>query len=62
MDGSTINLKIDSNKVDVPIRFQVSSGDESSVILDFDAAASVQVNETASDTFILRPVVTPKRM
>lgn len=61
-DGSTINLKIDSNKVDVPIRFEVRSGDASSVILDFDAAASVQVNETAGDQFILRPVVTPKRM
>jgi hypothetical protein len=30
--------------------------------LDFDAAASVQVNGTASGTFILRPVVTPVGM
>jgi hypothetical protein len=29
------------------------------VTLDFDAAASVPVNGTASGAFILRPVVTP---
>jgi hypothetical protein len=31
-----------------------------SITLDFDAAASVQVNETGSGTLILRPVVTAK--
>jgi uncharacterized protein DUF4382 len=61
-DGSMVSLKIDSNKVDVPIGFQVRVGADASIILDFNAAASVQVNETASDQLILRPVVTPKMM
>jgi len=59
LDGTSVSLKIDSHKVDVPIRFEAAAGTDLSVTLDFDAAASVQVNETASDTFILRPVVTP---
>jgi len=58
-DGNTTPLKIDSNKVDVPIRFQVTAATTSTITLDFNAAASVQVNETGSDQFILRPVVTP---
>jgi Domain of unknown function (DUF4382) len=59
-DGSTADLKIESDKVDVPIGFQVSPSGNSSIVLDFDAAASVQVNQTATDELILRPVVTPK--
>ena len=58
-DSTTAPLKIESNKVDVPIRFEVGVDATSIVTLDFDAAASVQVNSTASDMFILRPVVTP---
>lgn len=58
-DGTEEPLKIESGKVDVPIRFHVGADETSAVTLDFDAAASVMVNETASDTLILRPVVTP---
>jgi hypothetical protein len=58
-DGTTTSLKIDSNKVDVPIQFQVSVGGTSNLTLDFNAAASVQVNQTGSGQYILRPVVTP---
>jgi Domain of unknown function (DUF4382) len=58
-DATTTNLKIDSNKVDIPIRFQVRQAETTGVTLDFDAGASVQVNDTGSGTFILRPVVTP---
>lgn len=58
-DGTTTPLQIESNKVDVPIRFEVGVDATSIVTLDFDAAASVQVNSTGSGTFILRPVVTP---
>lgn len=58
-DGTTEALKIESGKVDVPIRFHVAADAVNPMTLDFDAGASVQVNETASDTFILRPVVTP---
>ena len=58
-DGTTEPLKIDSNKVDVPITFHVVDAGMNTVTLDFDAAASVKVNETSSDKLILRPVVTP---
>jgi hypothetical protein len=58
-DGTTQALKIDSNKVDVPIQFHVTVNADNSVTLDFNAAASVQVNGTSSGSFILRPVVTP---
>ena len=61
-DGTSESLKIDSQKVDVPIGFHVSNGGTSSITLDFDAAASVQVNETATAKYILRPVVTPKAL
>jgi hypothetical protein len=60
-DASTapVTLKCESNKVDVPIRFHVSAGPDNTIVLDFDAAASVKVNETGSGVSILRPVVTP---
>lgn len=58
-DGTTAPLKIDSGKVDVPIRFHVAADETNPLTLDFDAGASVQVNETGTDTLILRPVVTP---
>jgi hypothetical protein len=61
-DGTMANLQVESNKVDVPIGFQVRAGADAAVVLDFDAAASVQVNATASDRLILRPVVTPRMM
>jgi hypothetical protein len=60
LDGTTAPLKIDSGKVDVPIHFDVVQDETTGVLLDFDAAASVQVNDTASGQIILRPVVTPK--
>ncbi len=58
-ENATIPLKLEPHKVDVPIRFRVIGGQQTAVTLDFDAAASVKVNETSSDQFILRPVVTP---
>jgi len=58
-DGTSTSLQIESNKVDVPIQFQVSVGTANSVTLDFNAGASVQVNQTSAGQFILRPVVTP---
>ncbi len=61
LDDTTADLKIESNKVDVPIPFQVEPGNDTMLVLDFDAATSVQVNETGSNQFILRPVVTPKQ-
>lgn len=60
LDDTTAALKIESGKVDVPIHFKVVRDETTDVVLDFDAAASVQVNDTANDQLILRPVVTPK--
>lgn len=62
LDGTTAPLKIDSGKVDVPIRFDITRDETTGVVLDFDAAASVQVNDTGSGGLILRPVVTPKQV
>jgi Domain of unknown function (DUF4382) len=59
-DATSATLKIDSNKVDIPIQFKLAVNEDQSITLDFDAAASVQVNETGSGSLILRPVVTAK--
>ena len=58
-DGSEEPLKLESHKVDVPIPFELSLDENLQIVLDFDAQASIQVNETANDKYILRPVVTP---
>ncbi len=51
---------VPSGKVDVPVPFTVSAGEDVEIVLDFDAELSVQVNETpGGHPFILRPVVTP---
>jgi hypothetical protein len=47
-----------SNKVDVPVPFSLSGGENLEVTLDFDAALSVQVNHTnGQHPYILRPVI-----
>jgi hypothetical protein len=47
-----------TGKVDIPVAFMVSAGDDMSVTLDFDAELSVQVNQTGGQhTYILRPVI-----
>ena len=61
-DGTEEILKIESNKVDIPIPFRVEADAVNTQTLDFDAAASVKVNETSSDKYILRPVVTPLKI
>lgn len=51
---------IPSGKVDVPLPFALSQDEVFAVTLDFDAQASVQVNETPGNhRYILRPVITP---
>ncbi len=59
LDQSSAELKIEPHKVDVPIRFELTSGGTTSITLDFQVDASVKVNETSSDKYILRSVVTP---
>jgi uncharacterized protein DUF4382 len=58
-DATSAPLKIDSNKVDIPLNFNLTVNADMTITLDFNAAASVQVNDTATGTLILRPVVTP---
>jgi hypothetical protein len=53
-------IEVPSSKVDVPIAFAVSKGEDVDVTLDFDAQASVQVNSTSGQPqYLLRPVITP---
>lgn len=54
-------IDVPSSKVDIPVSFTVSGGEAVLVTLDFDAALSVQVNETqgGNKEYILRPVITP---
>jgi hypothetical protein len=48
---------ISSDKVDVVVPFIISAGEETEIILDFDAALSVHLNETGNYKYILRPVI-----
>jgi hypothetical protein len=61
LDLETADLMEDiflpSGKVDVVVPFTISAGEETEIILDFDAALSVQVNETGNHKYILRPVI-----
>jgi len=54
------SIFIPSGKVDIPVPFTATAGEELEVVLDFDAALSVQVNTTQGQhPYILRPVITP---
>ncbi len=59
-DSAPTPLRIESQKVDIPIHFRVSPDAQTGITLDFDAAASVQVNQAGTGEYLLRPVVTPK--
>lgn len=52
-------IYVPSGKVDVPVTFTVDAGTDMEITLDFDAEASVQVNETGTEKYILRPVIVP---
>ena len=54
----TVPIFNPSGKVDIPVPFVVSAGDETTLTLDFDAQLSVQVNQTnGQHPYILRPVI-----
>lgn len=56
-------IYVPSSKVDVPVPFTVSGGEDVEVTLDFNAQLSVQVNETpGQEPYILRPVIAPVGM
>lgn len=63
LDPETPDLSEDvwvpPGKINVPVPFTVSQNEDLDVILDFDAAASIQINETGNEKYILRPVITP---
>jgi hypothetical protein len=50
-------VQLSSNKIDIHFSFTLEDGEEADVILDFDAAESVHLNETGNSKYILRPVV-----
>ena len=57
-DGTSVDLKIDSQKVDILARIQVLEDGTTTVTLDFDACQSVKITTTgASNQYVLRPVV-----
>ena len=54
------SIFVPSSKVDIPVPFTVTGGESTEITLDFDAALSVQVNETpGGHPYILRPVIVP---
>lgn len=63
LDPETPDLSEDvwvpPGKINVPVPFTVAQNEDLDVILDFDAAASIQINETGNEKYILRPVITP---
>lgn len=49
---------VPSSKVDVPALFTIEAGEMMEIVLDFDAALSVRVNQTPGRyPYILRPVI-----
>jgi hypothetical protein len=55
--GTEEEIFLPSGKVDVVVPFGVTAGEDTQVILDFDAALSVHVNQTGNHKYILRPVI-----
>ncbi len=54
-DGDTHDVKVPSNKVKIFTEFTVESGVVSEIVIDMDAAASL--NQTGNGRYILRPVI-----
>jgi hypothetical protein len=51
-------ITVPSSKVDVPVPFELTEGENLEITIDFDAQASVQVNTTnGRNTYLLRPVI-----
>jgi len=50
-------VKLSSGRIDIHFGFTLADGEEADVILDFDAAESIHLNETGNGKYILRPVV-----
>jgi uncharacterized protein DUF4382 len=51
-------ITVPSSKVDVPVPFTLTAGENLAITIDFNAQASVQVNTTnGKNTYLLRPVI-----
>jgi hypothetical protein len=51
-------ITVPSGKVDVPVPFTLTAGENLAITMDFDAQASVQVNSTnGQHAYLLRPVI-----
>jgi hypothetical protein len=51
-------ITVPSSKVDVPVPFELTPGENLAITIDFDAQASVQVNSTnGTNAYLLRPVI-----
>jgi len=51
-------ITVPSSKVDVPVTFELTAGDNLALTIDFNAQASVQVNTTnGTNSYLLRPVI-----
>jgi hypothetical protein len=55
------DIFVPSGKVDVVVPFLISAGEQTEIVLDFDAALSVHLNETGNHRYILRPVINGSR-
>lgn len=51
-------LKVPSEKIQIPLNFDIENGEETEVVLDFDAKKSIHVVQTGNnERCILRPVI-----
>jgi len=51
-------ITVPSSKVDVPVPFTLTAGENLQITIDFNAQASVQVNSTnGTNSYLLRPVI-----
>lgn len=54
------DLNVPSGKIHIPVNFDIENGEETSILLDFDAAQSVHVIRTGNNARCnLRPVIHP---
>ena len=55
--GDTHDVKVPSGRLVIKTDFTVEDGDDTEVLLDFDVAASLHLNQTGNGKYILLPVL-----
>ena len=58
LDGTELDLSIGFVNVDISVSFELTLDAVVEIVLDFDAQASIQVNLSSSEPYVLEPVVT----